>query len=101
MDVISRKHELIRFLTTGIDEYHFVNGLNGVQLGFKSYDDFVDFQRQIINNYNEFSISVLELIINTLLPITKVIDRPSMDIYKAAGFVFDAAGNIVYYNSQY
>lgn len=100
MDLISRKEELIRFLTDGIDEYHFTNGLQGRQLGFKSYNEFIEFQRQIINQYNENSIAMLETIRDTFLPITKVLDQPSMNIYKAAGFVFDVTGNIVYYDAR-
>lgn len=95
-----RKADLIRFLISGIDEYHFTNGFHGIQLGFKSYNEFVDFQKQLINQYNESSIAMLEMIRNTLLPITKVIDRPSMSIYNVTGFVFDVNGNIVYYDAR-
>jgi hypothetical protein len=98
--LIERKNDLINFLTTGIDEYHFTNGLEGRQLGFKSYNEFLDFQKRIVEQFNEGSISTIEMIRNELLPITKVIDRPTMNNYKATGFVFDAASNIVYYDSR-
>lgn len=99
MDLTSRKNDLIKFLINGIDEAHFTNGLQGRQLGFKSYNEFMEFQKELVNQYNENSVASLELIRN-MVPMTKVIDRPSMNNYRAAGFVFDAAGNIVYYDSR-
>jgi hypothetical protein len=100
MDLISRKHDLINFLTNGVEEFHFTNGLHGQQLGFYSYNDFLNYQKWIIDQFNETSISTLEFIRDTIVPNSRVLDRPTMDIYNIAGFVFDIDGKIVFYNPR-
>jgi hypothetical protein len=95
-----RKSKLIRFLVNGIDEAKFNNGLQGRQLGFKSYNDFVRYQTQLVNQFNEDSVTTLEMIRDNLLPVTKIIDRTSMNTYKSAGFIFDISDNIVFYGAQ-
>lgn len=98
MDLISRKNELLRFLLSGIDESHFTRGLDDLRFGFKSYNEFVQYQQRIISQSDESNISTLEFIKNTLVPRSKVVDRPSMNAYKIAGFVFDSSGGIVFYD---
>lgn len=100
MDLTLRKNILLQFLIAGIDESHFTQGLNGLELGFKSYDQFVNYQTQLISQFNEVSISTLEFIINKIVPIAKVVDRPSMNTYSVAGLVFDSSANIVFYDRK-
>ena len=100
MDLNLRKKDLVRYLISGIHEASFTRGVSAPHLGFRSYNDFVAYQQNIINQFDENSILTLELIRNNLLPIVKVVDRPSMNTYKAAGFVFDSAANIVFYDAS-
>jgi hypothetical protein len=100
MDLSARKIHLINYLRNGISAVHFTNGMQGSQLGFKSYNEFLEFQKQIVNQFNENSIKTLETIRDELVPITKVIDRTNLNHYPAAGFIFDAVGNIIYYDAR-
>ena len=66
-------------------------------LGFRSYQDFLNFQREYLNRLSESQIQLLELLLYEVLPISKHLDAENESVSTGMrNFVFDSEGSIVF-----
>lgn len=98
MDLQQRKQALLNYILEGMDKYAFERGLgfNDEVSGFKSYNEFAQYQLNIINGFNEGSVKTMEFLKDGILPMSEILDEESMTTMDAGRFYFSKDGKIVF-----
>lgn len=98
----SQRQNLLDYILNGMDEDEFQRGiqLGEKVLGFRSYDAFVQAQRTVLAASDDTTISTLEILKNSLIPLFHIMDKEDMVDWEAEGFAFNSKNKIVIYHSR-
>jgi len=66
---------------------------------FRNYQDFLDTQTQVINQFNEGSLTTAELF-RAAIPMITLLDKEFMNPWEASGFFFTNDGQIVFFHER-
>ena len=102
MELSLRKQNLIRFIYERFDKYEFDRSkayVGDVTKYFPTYEAFMNFQTQTIDQFSEKDIDAIEYLIN-LLPMLQLMDKESMIPWPASGFVFAPDLTIVLFHER-
>ena len=94
-----RKQDLLTKIKTTMNPHLFQQGLaNNIDnfLGFISYDDFIDFQENYINNLDEEQIATLEFFSQHMSHPHILEEKDPFVTSRDMNFLFDSQGNIVF-----
>lgn len=103
VDISIRKKKILDKIMDSIDQVKFQEyldsernnfGNNASFSGFKTYDEFDTFQEDYINGLNDKQVETIELLINQILPITRVYNT-RIATNPVNAFLFDLNGRII------
>ena len=69
-------------------------------MGFRTWGQFRDHQRKIIEQSSEASIETLEFLRDKIVPMASTMDKESMVDFEAEGFCFSKDNRIVFFNER-
>ena len=96
MNLRQRKDYIINYINEFLDQNEAWFDGPGTTFGFDSYNDFVKYQEQSINNLGEKEIVQLEMLMN-LIPMINLIDMDNMTEQPSAGFIINKNNKISIY----
>ncbi len=98
----SPRQHLLEYILNGMNKDEFERGiqLGEKVLGFRSYDEFVQSQRTVLAASDDTTISTLEILKNSLIPVFNIMDKEDMLNWEAEGFAFNSKNKIVIYHSR-
>ncbi len=108
-----RKQNFLNAILRNMDQRTFQNTLSNQSrssdrcpdgreyLGFCSYQDFVNTQSLIVDNFDEGSLNTLELLFNQIIPISIHSEIPRSYTTKISGLCFDNERKIVFLSADY
>ena len=65
-------------------------------LGFRSYQDFINAQTNIVNGFNQESLRTLQTLLNNIVPISSYLDKGDRTARQITGLVLNSEGRIVF-----
>ena len=99
-DLQQRKQALLEGIVQTLSELSFKRGVrfqdDNTFLGFSSYQDFLDFQRDYLRSLDDEQIRVIEFLVQQVFPVATLLDEESETIGDLTGTVFDADGHFVF-----
>lgn len=99
----TRKQNVLNTNLQGVNEYFFNkaidNGNRENYLGFSSYQDFVNTQRETINQFDESSLNTMELL-NQIIQTASFSDPGGDTMYNIRTVVFDRDRNMIFVGSE-
>lgn len=88
MNLEQRKEQLLQYVLSSMTEDDFERNRRPNKMGFRTYQEFVDHQRDVISQFDEGSVGIMKFLRDSLIPMTKMVDRETMSRSPISGFCF-------------
>lgn len=102
MDLAARKESLLNFIRSRFDEHDFERAqMLGADIvnTFRTYNDFLNFQRSVIDQFTSESIHSAEFLKN-MIPMIQMVDKESMLPWAASGFAFLPGNRVMIFHER-
>lgn len=101
MDLKVRRQKILNFIYEHFDELDFDEGKYSREFGldqlikkFKNYNELIQFQRSVVNEFTEENLFSIEFLIQ-LLPLLQIMNQKDTILWKIKGFLFAPENQIV------